>query len=145
MMNNDDAKSGSLLSSQPQAANEAFTQAMTGVTTRCRQLAAAINAHDFEGVMSLARIATTMWLAGRAACRRLTECNRNRSPYIEAARALLEKNYMDLLVMFAQAATTIAVPRMTRLLAELRETLRRAMADPLAAKPTAEGDERRPT
>lgn len=144
-MTNDDANSAPLVPSPPQAASAAFTQAMTGVATRRQQLAAAISDHDFEGVMSLARIATDLWLAGRAACRRLAERNRNRSPYIEAARALLEKNYMDLLETFAQATRTIAVPRMARLLAELRATLMRVMAEPLGATATAESDERKST
>jgi hypothetical protein len=111
--------------------NEAFRQAMIGVETRCRDLATAIENHDFEAVEYIAREAMNMWLTGRVACRRFIERAKESSPYADAARSLLEENYMTLLELFACAAKTIEVPRMQRVLHELRGTLMAAMARPL--------------
>jgi len=147
-MTNDDPKSDAPSPKWSPAPNDAFTQAMSGVKTRCQHLATAINDHDFEGVMSLAQSATNMWLAGRAACRRLAKRNKLRSPYIEAARLLLEQNYIAILKMFVHATTLIAVPRMARVLADMRGTLMQAMAEPLTAMATVESDKsdkRKPT
>ena len=113
------------------APNIAFTRATTGVQTRCRQMAMAIQDHDFERMADLAPAATNLWLTARAACRRLTAHTKEPSPYTDAARRHLEQGYIDLLDLFARATTTIAVPRMRRVLAELRETLVAAMAQPL--------------
>jgi hypothetical protein len=112
-------------------ADTSFGQAITGVKTKCRQLAMSINAHDFEGVEYTARDATSQWLTGRAACRRLIERSATSSPYADAARRLLEDHYMTLLELFGRATRTIEVPRMRRALAELRGTLMTAMAHPL--------------
>jgi hypothetical protein len=42
------------------ASNEAFEQCMTGVKTRCSDLASAIDNHDFEAVQFVARDAVDM-------------------------------------------------------------------------------------
>jgi hypothetical protein len=112
----------------------AFGQAMTGVKTRCGQLAALITAHDFDGVEYTAREAANMWLTGRAACRRFIQRSEASSPYADAARGLLEENYMMLLELFERATCTIDVPRMRRALRELRSTLMVAMAHPLSGE-----------
>ena len=117
----------------------AFGQDMTGVKTRCGQLAASITAHDFEDVEYTARDATRMWLTGRAACRRLIECSATSSPYANAARRLLEDNYMTLMELLERATRTIDVPRMRRALRELRGTLMTAMARPLSALKESHG------
>lgn len=114
-------------------ASAVFGQAMIGVKTRCGQFAASITAHDFENVEYIARDATSMWLTGRAACRRLMERSTTSSPYADAAQRLLEDNYMTLLELFERATRTIDVPRMRRALRELRGTLMTAMAHPLSA------------
>lgn len=120
----------------------AFGQAMIGVKTRCNQLAASIAEHDFESVEYSARDAANMWLTGRAACRRLVERSATSSPYADAARRLLEDNYMTLLELFERATRTIDVPRMRRALGELRGTLMTAMAHPLSGSTveTSAGD-----
>ena len=109
-----------------------FGQAMTGVKTRCRELAVSIDEHDFENVEFTARDAANMWLTGRAACRRIIERSATSSPYADAARRLLEDHYMTLLELFERATRTIDVPRMRRALGELRGTLMTAMAHPLS-------------
>jgi hypothetical protein len=76
-----------------------------------------------------------MWLAGRAACRRLIERSAASSPFADAARRLLEDNYMALLELFERATRTIDAPRMRRVLGELRGTLMIAMAHPLSRFP----------
>lgn len=113
----------------------AFGQAMIGVKTRCGELATSIGAHDFEGIEYTARDAADMWLMGRAACRRLLERSATASPYAEAARRLLEENYIALLELFDRATRTIDVPRTRRALAELRSILTTAMAHPLSGAP----------
>ena len=110
----------------------AFGQAMFRVKTRCGQLAASIDEHDFDNVECIARDAANMWLTGRAACRRLLERCAISSPYADAARRLLEDNYMTVLELFERATRTIDVPRMRRALRELRGTLMTAMAHPLS-------------
>jgi hypothetical protein len=111
-----------------------FGQAMTGVKTRCGQLATSISAHDFDGVEYIARDAANMWLIGGAACRRFAQRGAASSPYADAARRLLEDNYMMLLELFERATRTIDVPRMRRALRELRSTLMTAMANPLSGE-----------
>jgi len=112
--------------------NVAFRQTMTAVQTRYGQLETLIENHDFESVEYTARNAANIFLAGRAACRRLIERGKESSPYIDAARRLLEENYMALLELFARATKTIAVPRTRKVLQELRATLMSAMARPLS-------------
>ena len=109
-----------------------FGQAMIGVNTKCGELAAAIAAHDFEGVVYVAREATRMWFTGLTKCSRLVELSSTSSPHADAARRLLEETYMRLLELFEQAARTIDVPRMRRALAELRVSLVTAIAQPLS-------------
>jgi hypothetical protein len=109
-----------------------FGRAMIGVNTKCRELAAAIEAHDFEGVVIIAREATNMWFTGRSGCRRLVESSTTSSPHSDAARRLLEETYMRLLELFEHAARTIDVPRMRRVLGELRVALVTAIAQPLS-------------
>jgi hypothetical protein len=79
-------------------------------------------------VTYLAHNAVNLWLAGRVAYRRIVEHSKEASPIGDAARSLLEANYMALLEQFARATTTIAVPRMQTRLRDLRETLAAAMA-----------------
>jgi len=114
--------------------NAVFGQAMTGVRARCEQLATLINAHNVDGVEHTARDAANMWLTGRAACRRLIQRSAASSPYADAARRLLEENYMILLALFERATRTIDVPRMRRALRELRGTLMAAMSHPLSGE-----------
>ena len=116
------------------AASDAFAHAVTGVGTRCRQLAQAIDDHDFERVMDLGARATDLWLQARAACRRLLDEIKPASPYAAAAREHLERNYMALLAMFVRANEVIAVPRMTNHLGALRDKLMKKMAEPLARR-----------
>ena len=117
----------------------AFRQAMTGVQARCAQMARSIDNHDFENAEYMARNASNFWLAGRVACRRLVASRNGASPYIDAARQLLEANYMRLMELLVRAAQTIEVPRLHGALAEIRDTLVAAMAQPLNEdKETAE-------
>jgi hypothetical protein len=120
-------------------ATSAFGQTMIGVETLCGRLAMAIAAHDFDRVIHSAREATSMWFTGHAACRRFVERSTTSSPHADAARRLLEENYMKLLELFEQAARTIDVPRMRRTLGDLRVTLVTSIAQRLSA------DERRDT
>jgi hypothetical protein len=53
---------------------------------------------------------------------------------VDAARCLLEENYMILLALFERATRTIDVPRMRRALRELRGTLMAAMSHPLSGE-----------
>jgi hypothetical protein len=110
----------------------AFGRAMIGVNTKCSELATAIEAHDFEGVVIIAREAVNMWFTGLSGCRRLVERSPTSSPHADAARRLLEETYMMLLKLFEQAARTIYVPRMRKTLAELRVSLVTAIAQPLS-------------
>lgn len=111
--------------------NVAFQHAMDGAKSRISQLSVAINNHDFEEVEYLAREAANMWLTGRAACRRLLERAKPSSPYGMSARELLQSSYTSLLEMYGRAEKTIEVPRMRRVLDELRGTLEAANATPL--------------
>jgi len=108
--------------------NNAFARAMATVQIRSGQLKAESDRRDYEGVGHTARQVVTIWLVGRALCRRLIEC-KEPSPYADGACVLLEEKYMALLALFEHAATTIAVPRMHRELSELRGTLVTAMAE----------------
>jgi hypothetical protein len=105
---------------------------MLAVKAKCGELATAIAAHDFEGVVIIAREATNMWFTGRSGCRRLVERSPMSSPHSDAARRLLEETYMSLLELFEQAVRTIEVPRMRRTLGELRVSLVTAIAQPLS-------------
>ena len=110
----------------------AFGQAMIGVRTKCGELATRIEAHDFEGVVIIAREAVNMWFTGLSGCRRLVQRTPTSSPHSDAARRLLEETYMRLLELFEQATRTIDVPRMRRTLGDLRVSLVTAIAQPLS-------------
>ena len=136
MNDHDDKTEKALPRAEPDIA---FRQAMAGVRTRCAQLTTLIGDHDFEGVEYTARNAADIWLAGRAACRRLIARGKESSPYVDAARRLLEANYIALLELLTRARTTIDVPQMRRALEEVRATLATAMAQPLVDPPETSG------
>lgn len=110
----------------------AFGRAMIDVQALCAQLAAAVAARDSARVVYIAHEATSMWSTGFSACRRLVERSGPSSPHADAARLLLEENYMKLLELFEQAARTIDVPRVQKSLGELRITLVTAIAQPFS-------------
>lgn len=120
----------------------AFRHEITIVELRRSQCASAIDDHDFEAVQHIAEDVAMHWLAGRYACGRLIEGLKDTSPYALAARAVLEKNYMALLELFALAAKTIAVPGMRQRLERARATLIAANEGPLLADPIATRDKR---
>lgn len=111
--------------------DDAFREAMTGVQTRCNQLKATIDSHDLEGVARVVDGAVDFWLGGYAACRRLIASSRPESPYVYAARELLETLYMKLLEVLALASRTIEVPWLQSRLAQARAKLAAAMREPL--------------
>jgi hypothetical protein len=76
-----------------------------------------------EDVEQTARNAVNVWLAGRAALRRLGEKADGMPPHVGAARCLLEASRRALLEVLELAATTLAVERLHPPLAELRATL----------------------
>jgi hypothetical protein len=108
-----------------------FGRTMSGIRAHCKQLAASIQSCDTASVERIASDAASMWLRGRAACRRLIERCAASSPFAQAARRLLEDNYMTLLELFECATRTIHVPGTRNVLRGLRGLLMTAMARPL--------------
>jgi hypothetical protein len=135
MMNDDDNAEEQGAASQRSESSLALTRAIVGTRTRCKDLAFAIDAHDFEGVQNNARDAVIMWLTARAACRRLLTRVKEASPFSDAARRELEEHYMAILDLFGRAVATIAVPELRATLEGLRGMLTTAIALPLFESP----------
>jgi hypothetical protein len=104
---------------------------MVTVQGYARELAIGIADGDSRRIEELARASTDIWLAGRSAYRRLLETSKIVSPYMDAARILLEENYMTLLGLFSRAARAMEGPGLRKVIHELRGTLTAAMAVPL--------------
>lgn len=117
--------------------NVVFARAMYAVETRRHHLAVAIDMRDSEAIAHTARSAADIWLAGRSACRRLIARSNSPSPYADAARRLLDENYMTLMELFARATRVIAIPRTQKVMQEVRAMLMTAMASPIDASPFA--------
>jgi hypothetical protein len=109
----------------------AFARLMAGVQLHARRLATAIDRRDIDAIVHIGSVATSMWLTGRTACRRVLESIDESSPYAVAAREMLMDCYMLLLVMFHRATGAIAAPRLREDLRELRRVLMRVMTRPL--------------
>src|SRR5580765_3893429 len=107
--------------SKRRAENSTFLRAISEVMSGCKCLIAAIDSHDFEGIEHKAHQAASMWLAAHAAHRRLVHRADSTAP-ADGSSSLLETR-TTLLGLFTRAKAEIAVPRMHRLLDELRETL----------------------
>jgi hypothetical protein len=110
----------------------AFDLAMETLHRRRERLAASIHHGDVEDVEQTARNAVNVWLAGRAALRRLVEKVDATIPHLAAARGLLEASRRALLEVLALAATTLAGERLHRSLTEVRAIL--VSASELAAE-----------
>jgi hypothetical protein len=113
------------------APNTAFRRAMAGVMERCRELAVRFDHRDTEGAEDAMRSAVTLWLAGREACCRVVESNRESSPYAQAARELLGDVYKHLLGIATRARALIKDQERRGGLDDIRMTLVQAMAQPL--------------
>lgn len=104
----------------------AFDFAMEALQRRHERLAASIDHQDVADFGETARNAVNVWLAGRAALRRLAEKAEKAEgtiAYLNAARSLLEASRRALLDVLELAAATLAVERLRRPLEELRATL----------------------
>lgn len=117
--------------SPPDAPNVALRQAVTGVLTFCRQLAQAIDDHDFEAVEGAAAKAVNLWLSARRACRRLVTDSDHPSPLMYVAIETIEDTYRRLVVLFRRAIQELGVPRTSRALAALRTEMDVARGEPL--------------
>jgi hypothetical protein len=106
-----------------------FLRAMSEVMNECKCLIAAIDNYDFEVVEHKAHQSASMWLAAHAAHRRLVH-RADSTASADGSSSLLEAR-TTLLGLFTRAKAEIAVPRMHRLLDELRETLMAADAEPV--------------
>jgi hypothetical protein len=113
------------------APNISFRENMLGIQTRFKQLVRSIDDHDLEAVEHTARSATSHWIAGYHACRRLVATNNTASLYVQTACELLEANYVRLLELLDCATATIKVPRLHGGIARLRAQLVATMAEPL--------------
>lgn len=109
--------------------NGTFLRTMSEVMSGCKCLNAAIDNHDFEGVEHKAHQSASMWLAAHAAHRRLVH-RADSTASVDGASSLLEAR-TTLLGLFTRAKAEIAVPRLHRLLDELRETLVATYAEPV--------------
>lgn len=105
---------------------------MTDVETRCNDLVTLLDNHDFGQVEHTVRSAANLWLAGRAAYRRLVERDTEASPDVGAARQLLESTYLTLLNLLKRAHTLIDEHPTRSMLDDVRITLITAMAQPLS-------------
>ena len=116
--------------SKRREANSAFLRSMSEVVNGSKCLIAVIDNHDFEGVEHMAHRAASMWLTAHAAHRRLVQRAESNASADESS-SLLEAR-TTLLGLFTRAKAEIAVPRMHRVLDELRETLAAADAEPVS-------------
>lgn len=110
----------------------AFRRAMTDVETRCNDLATLLDNHDFGQLEHTVRSAANLWLAGRAAYRRLVERDTEANPDVGAARQLLESTYLTLLNLLKRAHTLIDGHPARSMLDDVRITLVTAMAQPVS-------------
>ena|ERR1700759_1780985 len=101
--------------------NSTFLRTMSEIMNGCKCLIAAINNQDFEDVEYNAHQSASMWLAAHAAHRRLVY-RADSTASADGSSSLLEAR-TTLLDLFTRAKAEIAVPRMHRLLDELRGTL----------------------
>jgi hypothetical protein len=107
-----------------------FLRAMSEVMSGCKCLITTIDNHDSEGVEHKAHQSASMWLAAHAAHRRLVH-RADSTASADGSSSLLEAR-TTLLGLFTRAKAEIAVPRIHRLLDELRETLVAADAEPVS-------------
>jgi hypothetical protein len=108
----------------------AYKRAMAEVELGCKSLRFTIDHHDFEGVEYEARRAVNIWRTGHAAYRRYIV--RVGVPSTETDGTLLEACRASLLALFDQAQRQIAVPRMHKVLDELRTNLAATVIQPRA-------------
>lgn len=119
------------------APSDAFNEAMIGVASQCQQLERATARRSARDVMYAAQNAASLWLAGRRACRQLM-VERPRSPNADAARCQLDRRYVTLLGLFAQAVIVCTSALRTEL-KRLQELLVKE-----ASKPLVDGEPGRP-
>lgn len=110
----------------------AFDRAMTGVDTRCQHLTTLLDMRDLERVDHVVRSAANLWLAGRAACRRLVERAEVTSPDVMAARRRLDSSYLLLLNLLKRAHTLIPDHATRIKLDDVRIELVTAAAQPIS-------------
>lgn len=110
--------------------NGTFLRAMSEAVGGCKCLITAIDNHDSEGVEHKAHQSASMWLAAHAAHRRLVH-RADSTVSADGSSSLLEAR-TTLLGLFTRAKAEIAVPRIHRLLDELRETLVATDAEPVS-------------
>jgi hypothetical protein len=113
------------------APNTAFRRAMIGVAERCGRLTTRLSNQNVEGAEDAIRSAVTLWIAGREACLRVIESNRENSPYARAARQLLEDTYGQLLETIRCAREILTDLRVRRAMDGIRITLVQTMSQPL--------------
>jgi hypothetical protein len=110
----------------------AFQRAMAEVEAGCKSLRFMIDQHDFEGVEYEARRAVNIWRTGHAAYRRYIVRVGGPGPSTETDGTLLEARRASLLALFEQARRQIAVPRMHKVLDELRTNFAATVMQPQA-------------
>lgn len=122
------------------APSVAFDRAMTGVDTRCTHLTTLLDMRDLERVEHVVRSSANLWLAGRAAYRRLVERDDATSPHVVAARRRLDSSYLLLLNLLRRAHALIPDHAMRSKLDDVRIELVTAAAQPISdAAPIADG------
>jgi hypothetical protein len=139
-MNDDDATPA--YRPEPHAA---FIVAIETLVRRRDRLAISIQRHDAEDVERTARNAVNVWLAGRAALRRLGERADDWRQHLDGARCLLDGHHRALLDVFELAAITIPTDQLHLVLGELRGVLtaaKESSADVAPSKPGQSGESR---
>lgn len=81
----------------------AFDRAMAGVNTRCSHLTTLLDLGDLDRVEHVARSAVNVWLAGRAAFRRLARNDAATIAEVNATRERLDAMYLELLDVMKRA------------------------------------------
>lgn len=114
------------------APSVAFDRAMTGVDTRCQHLTTLLDMRDMDRVEHVVRSAANLWLAGRAAYRRLVERDEATSPHVAAARQRLDSTYLLLLHLLKRAHTQTPDHAMRSKLDDVRIELVTAAAQPIS-------------
>jgi hypothetical protein len=104
---------------------------MAGVDTRCTHLTTLLDMGDLERVEHVVRSAANLWLAGRAAYRRLAERDEATSPHVVVARRRLDSSYLLLLNLLKRAHTAIPDHAMRSKLDDVRIELVTAAAQPI--------------
>lgn len=125
------------------APSVAFDRAMAGVDTRGQHLTTLLDTRDLDRVDHVVRSAANLWLAGRAAYRRLVDRDHATSPHVAAARQRLDSGYLLLLNLLKRAHTLIADHAMRSKLDDVRIELVQAAAQPISDAP-ATADAARP-